>query len=91
MTALEILDPTAGTQAPSWPLSARHAGAGHVGLLDISKPQGDLFLDTLEQHFTTRGHRVSRFHKPTMTRPATAEVVAEMAERCDVALVALAD
>ena len=91
MTELEILDPTAGAHAPSWALAAQHTGAARVGLLDISKPQGDVFLDALEAHFRAEGHSVSRYRKPTMTRPATPETVAEIATHCDVALVALAD
>jgi hypothetical protein len=91
MTELEILDPTAGAQAPAWPLRPRRSGPVHVGLLDISKPQGDVFLDELERLLVTAGHSASRYRKPTMTRPATGELIAEMAAACDAALVALAD
>ena len=37
------------------------------------------------------GHSVSRYRKPTMTRPASHETIARMASRCDAAVVALAD
>ena len=38
-----------------------------------------------------RGCAVSRHRKPTMTRPAVAEVVNEIAGTCDAAVIALAD
>jgi len=41
-----------------------------IGLLDISKPRGDVFLDRLEQLLQQRGWRVRRFAKPTFTKPA---------------------
>ena len=91
MTDLEILDPTAGAEAPVWELAPRHPGTARVGFLDISKPQGDIFLDALEAHVAKLGHTVYRFRKPTMARPATHETIEQMAATCDVALVALAD
>jgi len=62
-----------------------------LGLLDISKPQGDVFLDELERLLVGRGHRVSRYRKPTMARPATDDLIREIAEACDAAVIALAD
>jgi hypothetical protein len=91
MNDLEILDPTAGEAAPAWKLAPRHVGPAHVGFLDISKPQGDIFLDELERLLVERSHAVSRFRKPTMARPATPELIREMASTCDAAVVALAD
>jgi len=48
-----------------------------IGLLDISKPGGSVFLDRLEQILTER-HGVAevvRVTKPTYTKPAPAEVL----------------
>jgi hypothetical protein len=67
------------------------AGA-RVALLDISKPKGREFLDTVERLLVDE-HGVAevvRLRKPTFTRPAPPEVLSE-AERCGAVLVALAD
>ena len=93
MKEFEILDPSGGEDAPAWTLNPplEPHRAYRVGLLDISKRQGDVFLDELERLLSANGHTVSRYRKPTMTRPALASMVGEIAERCDAALVALAD
>ncbi len=62
-----------------------------VGLLDISKPRGDLFLDTLEKRLRDRGAEVLRFEKPTFTKPAPVDLRHEIATRCDAVVEALAD
>ena len=62
-----------------------------VGLLDISKPRGDVFLNRLQVEFEKRGARVERFSKPTFTKPAPADLRHEIATRCDAVIEALAD
>jgi hypothetical protein len=62
-----------------------------VGLLDISKPRGDVFLDRVEELFRARGVTVLRFAKPTFTKPAPADLRHEIATRCDAVIEALAD
>jgi hypothetical protein len=62
-----------------------------VGLLDISKPRGDVFLDRLEELITERGATVVRFRKPTFTKPAPLDLRHEIAAKCDVVIEALAD
>lgn len=62
-----------------------------VGLLDISKARGDVFLDRLESLFSERGIKVERFAKPTFAKKAPDNVTAALAERCDVVVEALAD
>ncbi len=62
-----------------------------VGLLDISKPRGDLFLDRLEAKLRERGAEVVRFRKPTFTKPAPVDLRQEIATRCDAVIEALAD
>ncbi len=63
----------------------------HVGLLDISKARGNVFLDRLEELLTARGIRVSRFAKPTFTKPAPIDLRHEISTTCDVVIEALAD
>ncbi len=62
-----------------------------VGLLDISKTRGDLFLDRLEAHLVRRGARVLRYAKPTFTKPAPIDLRQEIAIHCDAVVEALAD
>jgi hypothetical protein len=62
-----------------------------VGLLDISKPRGDVFLDRLETLLTDAGARVNRYRKPTFTKPAPVDLRHEIATQCDVVIEALAD
>jgi hypothetical protein len=62
-----------------------------VGLLDIAKPRGDVFLDRLEEHLGRRGAAVLRFAKPTFTKPAPADLRHEIATQCDAVIEALAD
>lgn len=62
-----------------------------VGLLDISKPRGDIFLDRIEDLLTQRGAKTRRYKKPTFTRVAPVELTQQIATECDVVVEALAD
>jgi hypothetical protein len=62
-----------------------------IGLLDISKPRGNVFLDRLAEHLTGRGLAVLRFAKPTFTKPAPVDLRHEISQRCNVVIEALAD
>lgn len=63
-----------------------------VGLLDISKPRGDVFLDRVEAGLRERGAAdVLRFSKPTYTKPAPVDLRHEIATKCDLIIEALAD
>ena len=88
-----VLDPTAeGAPAERTLLERPTSIEGlTVGLLDISKPRGDVFLDQLATHLTARGATVERFSKPTFTKPAPADLRYEIAQRCHVVIEALAD
>jgi hypothetical protein len=88
-----VLDPTGERQAPTrerTPRPARLDGLT-VGLLDIRKARGDVFLDRIEQHVTARGGRVVRYAKPTFTKVAPIDLRHEISEQCDVVIEALAD
>ena len=63
----------------------------HVGLLDISKARGNVFLDRLEELLAAREITVLRFSKPTFTKPAPIDLRHEIATTCDVVIEALAD
>jgi hypothetical protein len=63
-----------------------------VGLLDITKPRGDVFLDHLEQGLRRRGVAdVVRYSKPTYTKPAPVDLRHEISTKCDLVIEALAD
>jgi hypothetical protein len=88
-----VLDPTSERSPgvrPRLPRLASLVGAT-VGLLDISKARGDVFLDRLAQGLAGRGATVLRFRKPTFTKPAPVDLRQEIATRCDAVIEALAD
>ena len=92
MTRL-VLDPTherAPAQRERLPRLASLAGR-RVGLLDISKARGDVFLNRLEELLRERGLRVERYRKPTFTKPAPVDLRHEISVKCDVVIEALAD
>ena len=62
-----------------------------VGLLEISKPRGDIFLDRLEERLDSLGAQVERYAKPTFTKPAPVDLRREIASTCDAVIEALAD
>ena len=62
-----------------------------VGLLDISKARGDVFLDRLESKLVENGVTVERYAKPTFTRVAPVDLKQLISTQCDVVIEALAD
>ena len=62
-----------------------------IALLDISKARGNVFLDRVEERIEGRGASVLRFTKPTFSKVAPADLRAEIAQRCDAVIEALAD
>jgi len=92
-TETALLDPTAEAIPSSQALSPRQDSLEGltVGLLDISKPRGDVFLDRLEGHLARRGATVARFTKPTFTKPAPVDLRQEITTTCDAVIEALAD
>ena len=88
-----ILDPTAEDiplQRERSPRPESLAGLT-VGLLNISKPRGDIFLDRLEERLDSFGAHVERYAKPTFTKPAPVDLRREIAATCDAVIEALAD
>ena len=88
-----ILDPGNETHPAQRELLPRPASIKGkvVGLLDISKPRGDVFLDRLEQRLAEAGATVKRYRKPTFTKPAPVDLRHEIASQCEVVIEALAD
>ena len=90
---LVVIDPTAGKAAATMSAAPRMSALDGktVGLLDISKARGDVFLDRLEQLLTERGATVARYRKPTFSKPAPVDLRHEIATSCDAVIEALAD
>ena len=93
MSVRVILDPTSERQLASRELLARPKtiSGQTIGLLDISKARGDVFLDQLMTRLTTAGANVLRFRKPTFTKPAPVDLRHEIATKCTLVIEALAD
>lgn len=92
MSERVLLDPTSERTATTRERAARRPLAGaRIGLLDISKPRGKVFLDRLQELLEGRGLHVERFAKPTFTKPAPPDLRHEIATKCDMVIEALAD
>jgi hypothetical protein len=88
-----VLDPTGERTPVARSRVARPAAIRglRVGLLDISKPRGDVFLDELASLLAARGAHVARYTKPTFTKPAPVDLRHQISTQCDVVIEALAD
>lgn len=93
MSTRTILDPTGEQQVAERSRLARPASLEGltVGLLDISKPRGNVFLDRIEERLTGIGANVKRYQKPTFAKPAPVDLRHEIATECQVVIEALAD
>ena len=88
-----LLDPTGERRPVARARVARPASLDGltVGLLDITKARGDVFLDHLDALLAERGVTTKRYRKPTFTKPAPVDLRHEIATQCDVVIEALAD
>ena len=88
-----VLDPTGERTVTERTRSERPASLSgkRVGLLDISKARGNIFLDRLEERLVDIGANVTRYKKPTFTKPAPVDLRHEIASQCEVVIEALAD
>jgi len=88
-----LLDPTAeNAPAQRARLARPDSLEGKVvGLLDISKPRGNVFLDRIEEQLAALGISVNRYSKPTFTRPAPTALKQQIAAEVDVLVEGLAD
>ncbi len=89
-----ILDPT-NEQVPVERQLAPRLGAitGKLALLDISKPRGNVLLDTFETMLAQQLPEVTinRYNKPTFTKPAPQALRDEIKTNNDFVIEALAD
>lgn len=88
-----VLDPTSERSPAARQLNPRPASLAGltVGLLDISKARGDVFLDRLDELLRADGAATRRYRKPTFAKPAPVDLRHEIATQCEVVIEALAD
>ncbi len=91
--ARTVLDPTSERAPAARQVNGRPPSLDGrtVGLLDISKARGDVFLDRLDELLRADGVRTLRYRKPTFTKPAPVDLRHEIATHCEVVVEALAD
>ena len=92
--ALTLLDPSNEEVPVSRQITPRPASVkGRVAFLDISKRRGDVLLDRLQEAFEQRlpGVEVTRYVKPTFSKPAPIELRTEIKQNNDFVVEALAD
>lgn len=88
-----LLDPTGEQAAPRRePVPRPDSLQGQtVGLLDISKWGGAIFLDRIQERLEADGATVKRFVKPTFARVAPIDLKQLIATQCTLVIEALAD
>ena len=93
MSNRTILDPTSERTVAERARLARPTSLDGrtVGLLDISKPRGDVFLNRIEERLVAVGANVKRYSKPTFTKPAPVDLRHQISVECQVVIEALAD
>ena len=91
---VQILDPTDERVPVRRELTPRPEHiTGTVGLLDISKPRGNVLIDRLEALLRERlpGVEIRRYRKPTFAKPAPDDLRRQILEECSFVIEALAD
>jgi len=93
MDSRTLLDPT-GEHAPANRKQTVRPGTLDgitVGLLDIGKARGDVFLNRLAERLTDRGITVKRYAKPTPSRLVSTDTKHKMTSEVQAAIIGLAD
>jgi hypothetical protein len=92
-TPVIVLDPTGEREPIVRALTNRPTSLNGlvVGLLDISKPRGDVFLNRVESLLHDQGIATKRYRKPTFTKPAPIDLRHQIATECGAVIEALAD
>lgn len=89
-----ILDPTDERVPVERQITPRSGTlSGTIGLLDISKPRGNVMLDELERLLGEAAPDVAvrRYAKPTFAKPCPDALRHEIRDECDYLIEALAD
>lgn len=88
-----LLDPTGEHQPASRKQTARPRSLDGltIGLLDIGKARGDVFLNRLAERLTERGIAVKRYAKPTPSRLVATGTRQKITSEVQAAIIGLAD
>jgi hypothetical protein len=88
-----LLDPTSERSPTQRPRLGRPESLDGltIGLLDIAKARGDVFLDRLDERLRERGLAVKRYMKPTNTRPAPLALQQQIATEVNLVIEGLSD
>jgi hypothetical protein len=88
-----LLDPTSELNPATREILQRieSVNGKTVGLLDISKAKGNIFLDRVAEKLEGLGATVNRYSKPTFARVAPVDLKQLISTQCDVVIEALAD
>jgi hypothetical protein len=88
-----LLDPTSERSPANKPRLARPASLDglKIGILDIAKARGDVFLKQLGERLTAEGFAVTHYAKPTNTRPAPLPLRQQIASEVNVVIEGLSD
>ena len=93
MSTIMMLDPTSEHRPAKRQLLPRLKTLSEmtIGLLDISKPRGEEFLDEVQTELKALGATVLRYAKPTFARVAPKELYQRISSECDAVIEGLAD
>lgn len=88
-----LLDPTSERSPTSRPRLPRPASLDGltVGILDIAKPRGDVFLKRLGERLAERGVAVRHYAKPTNARTAPLPLQQQIATEVNLVIEGLSD
>ena len=89
-----ILDPTDERTPVARQITPRTGDiSGVIGLLDISKPRGNVMLDELQSQLAARfpAVEIRRYAKPTFAKPCPTDLRLQIRSECNVLVEALAD
>tara|TARA_A100001037_G_scaffold37811_1_gene29218 strand:+ start:344 stop:622 length:279 start_codon:yes stop_codon:yes gene_type:complete len=90
---LSLLDPTGERETAMRPRLKRPKSLEGltVGVLDISKVRGDVFVEEVAKLLEGQGIAVKRYRKPTVSRTAPKDIEQAIVEEVDVVVEGLAD
>ena len=88
-----LLDPTGEHTVSTKTKAARPKSlqGTTIGLLDIGKARGDVFLNRLDERLTEKGVTVKRYAKPTPSRLVASDTRQKMLGEVQSAVIGLAD
>jgi hypothetical protein len=88
-----LLDPTSERSPTSRPRLTRPDSLDGltVGILDIAKPRGDVFLKRLGERLAERGVAVKHYAKPTNARTAPLPLQQQIATEANLVIEGLSD